>query len=326
MHLKTALKTSAVALAIAFGVAATASAAELKKLRIDWATYNPVSLVLKDQKLLETEFAKDGIAIEWVQSAGSNKALEFLRTNAVDFGSSAGAAALMERVTGTPIKAIYVFSRPEWTALVVSQSSTLKAVSDLKGKRIAVTKGTDPHIFLMRALDGAGLGEKDVTIVPMPHADGRTALEKGDVDAWSGLDPMMAQSELVAKSRLLFRDPYLNTYGVLNVREDFAAAHGDTIRRVLKTYEAARNAALRSPDALRAALVKAASIEDAVAARQLERTDLRNSAIGNAQQRTILAAGEVLQKAGIIAASVNVEKTVKELIDRSFSTSAAASN
>jgi sulfonate transport system substrate-binding protein len=326
MRFKTVLRTSAVALAIAFGVAATASAAELKKLRIDWATYNPVSLILKDQKLLETEFAKDGIAIEWVQSAGSNKALEFLRTNAVDFGSSAGAAALMERVAGTPIKAIYVFSRPEWTALVIPQNSTLKAVSDLKGKKIAVTKGTDPHIFLMRALDGAGLGEKDVTIVPMQHADGRTALEKGEVDAWSGLDPMMAQSELVAKSRLLFRDPYLNTYGVLNVREDFATAHGDTIRRVLKTYEVARNTALRSPDALRAALVKAASIDDAVAARQLERTDLRSSAIGNAQQRTILAAGEVLQKAGIIAASVNVDKTVKELLDRSFSTSTAASN
>jgi sulfonate transport system substrate-binding protein len=325
MRLRTVLKTSAVALAITLGVAATASAAD-KKIRMDWATYNPVSLILKDQKLLETEFQKDGVAIEWTQSAGSNKALEGLRNNTIDFGSSAGAAALMERVSGTPIKSIYVFSRPEWTALVIGEKSTLKAVSDLKGKKIAVTKGTDPHIFLMRALDGAGLGEKDVTIVPMPHADGRVALEKGEVDAWSGLDPMMAQSELVAKSRLLFRDPYLNTYGVLNVREDYMAANADTIRRVLKVYEAARNTALRSPDVLRAALVKAANIDDAVAARQLERTDLRNSAIGNAQQRTIQAAGEVLQKAGIIAANVNVEKTVKDMIDRNFATNTAAAN
>jgi sulfonate transport system substrate-binding protein len=325
MKLTKALMTSAMALAFAFGTAAAASAAD-KKIRMDWATYNPVSLILKDQKLLETEFQKDGVTIEWTQSAGSNKALEGLRNNTIDFGSSAGAAALMERVAGTPIKSIYVFSRPEWTALVVGEKSTLKSVSDLKGKKIAVTKGTDPHIFLMRALDGAGLGEKDVTIVPMQHADGRVALEKGEVDAWSGLDPMMAQSELVAKSRLLFRDPYLNTYGVLNVREDYMAANADTIRRVLKVYEAARNAALRSPDVLRAALVKAASIDAAVAARQLERTDLRNSAIGNAQQRTIQAAGEVLQKAGIIAANVNVEKTVKDMIDRGFSSNTAAAN
>ena len=326
MHVKKALLTSAVALAIAIGSTMSVSAAELKKIRIDWATYNPVSLILKDQKLLENEFAKDNVAIEWVQSAGSNKALEGLRGNTLDFGSAAGAAALMERVTGTPVKAIYVFSRPEWTALVVPQNSPLKAVSDLKGKKIAVTKGTDPHIFLMRALDGAGLAEKDVTIVALPHAEGRVALEKGEVDAWSGLDPMMAQSELVAKSRLLFRDPYLNTYGVLNVREDFAKDNAEAVRRVLKTYEVARNAAIRSPDMLRAALVKAANIDDAVAARQLERTDLRSPAIGNAQQRTIQAAGEVLQKAGIIPANVNVEQTVKELIDRSFSSSLSASN
>ena len=166
-------KTSAVALAITLGAAATASGADSRKSA--WTGPRTTRSAWSSQKLLETEFAKDGIAIEWTQSAGSNKALEFLRTNAIDFGSSAGAAALMERVSGTPIKAIYVFSRPEWTALVVGEKSPLKAVSDLKGKKIAVTKGTDPHIFLMRALDGAGLGEKDVTIVPMPHADGRVA-------------------------------------------------------------------------------------------------------------------------------------------------------
>jgi len=320
----TLLKKPALALAMTCGLVSAAQAAELTKLRIDWATYNPVSLILKEQKLFEKEFQKDGIAIEWVQSAGSNKALEGLRENKIDFGSAAGAAALMERATGTPIKAIYVFSRPEWTALVVPQNSPLKTVSDLKGKRIAVTKGTDPHIFLLSALGGAGLSDKDVTIVPLQHGDGRTALEKGEVDAWSGLDPFMAQSELVAKSRLLFRDPYLNTYGVLNVREDFIAAHPQIIRRVLKVYEAGRNWALRNQDGLRAALVKAAKIDDAVAARQLERTDLRNSTIGNTQLRTIRSAGEVLQKAGIIAASVDVEKAVNDLIDRQFATKTAS--
>src|SRR5918999_1951127 len=64
-----------------------------KEIRIDWATYNPVSLVLKDKGLLEKAFAKDGITIRWVQTLGSNKALEFLNAGSIDFGSSAGAAA-----------------------------------------------------------------------------------------------------------------------------------------------------------------------------------------------------------------------------------------
>ena len=88
----------------------------LKEIHIDWATYNPVSMILKQKGLLEKEFAKDGIGIVWVQSAGSNKALEFLNAGSIDFGSTAGSAALVAKINGNPIKSIYVFSRPEWTA------------------------------------------------------------------------------------------------------------------------------------------------------------------------------------------------------------------
>jgi sulfonate transport system substrate-binding protein len=159
----------------------------LKEIRIDWATYNPVSMVLKQKGLLEKEFAKDGIGIVWVQSAGSNKALEFLNAGSIDFGSTAGSAALVARMNGNPIKSIYVFSRPEWTALVTAGDSRIATVADLKGKRVAVTRGTDPHIFLVRALLDAGLSEKDITPVLLQHADGKTALIRGDVDAWAGL-------------------------------------------------------------------------------------------------------------------------------------------
>src|SRR5438477_12783033 len=113
----------------------------LKEIRIDWATYNPVSMVLKQKGLLEKEFAKDGISVIWVQSAGSNKALEFLNAGSIDFGSTAGSAALVARINGNPIKSIYVYSRPEWTALVTSKGSPISKVEDLKGKRIAVTRG-----------------------------------------------------------------------------------------------------------------------------------------------------------------------------------------
>ena len=81
-------------------------------INIDWATYNPVSMLLKDKGLLEKEFEKDGIKIRWVQTLGSNKALEFLNAGSIDFGSSAGSAALVAKINGNPIKSIYVYSRP----------------------------------------------------------------------------------------------------------------------------------------------------------------------------------------------------------------------
>jgi sulfonate transport system substrate-binding protein len=77
-----------------------AQAAEPDEIRIDWATYNPVSIVLKEQGLLEQEFTKDKIGVRWVQSLGSNKALEFLNAGSIDFGSTAGAAALIGKING----------------------------------------------------------------------------------------------------------------------------------------------------------------------------------------------------------------------------------
>jgi sulfonate transport system substrate-binding protein len=288
----------------------------LKEIRLDWATYNPVSMILKQKGLLEKEFAKDGIDIVWVQSAGSNKALEFLNAGSIDFGSTAGSAALVARINGNPIKSIYVYSRPEWTALVTTRESRIASVADLKGKRVAVTRGTDPHIFLVRALLDAGLSEKDITPVLLQHADGKTALIRGDVDAWAGLDPMMAQAEIEDGARLFFRKAEANTWGILNVREQFLKDHPDVVRRVLAAYEEARKYALANYDELKKTFISVTKLNEAVVDKQLkERTELTHSRIGAPQRQSILAAGLALQKAGVIDAKADVNGAVDALID-----------
>jgi sulfonate transport system substrate-binding protein len=287
-----------------------------KEIRLDWATYNPVSMVLKEQGLLEKEFAKDGIGIRWVQTLGSNKALEFLSAGSIDFGSTAGSAALVSKINGNPIKSIYVYSRPEWTALVTRKDSPIAKVADLKGKRVAVTRGTDPHIFLVRALLDNGLGEKDITTVLLQHPDGKTALIRGDVDAWAGLDPMMAQAEVEDGAKLFFRKPEANTWGILNVREEFLKDHPDLVRRVLTVYEAARKHSLANYADVKRVFIAATKLPEAVVDKQLkERTELTHSRIGAPQKESILAAGLALQQAGVIKADVDVKKTVDDLID-----------
>ena len=288
----------------------------LKEIRIDWATYNPVSLILKQKGMLEKEFAKDGIRIIWVQSAGSNKALEYLNAGSTDFGSTAGSAALVARINGNPIKSIYVYSRPEWTALVTTKDSKIATVADLKGKRVAVTRGTDPHIFLVRALLDAGLSERDITPVLLQHADGKTALIRGDVDAWAGLDPMMAQAEIEDGAKLFFRKADANTWGILNVREQFLKDNPQIVQRVLGAYEEARKYSLANYDELKKALVTATKLPDEVADKQLkERTDLSSSRIGAPQRESILAAGTALQQASVIDAKVDVKAALDSLID-----------
>lgn len=314
-------RRSAIALAAGLFAAATfaplPASAQVSEIRIDWATYNPVSVVLRDRKLLEQEFEKDGITIRWVQSAGSNRALEFLNAESIDFGSTAGAAALIARVNGNPIKSVYVYSRPEWTALVTNKDE-VQSVADLKGRSVAVTRGTDPHIFLVRSLAEAGLTERDVRLVLLQHADGRLALERGDVDAWAGLDPMMAASEIDGGARLFHRNAEANTWGVLNVRESFAQANPEIVERVLRVYEEAREWSLANPDALVAALVAVTQLPSEVIARQLERTELTHGPIGQRQADAILAAGLALQEAGVLDARADVAQTVADLIDGTY--------
>ncbi|QRM57592.1 aliphatic sulfonate ABC transporter substrate-binding protein [Sinorhizobium sp. BG8] len=304
--------------AATFAAIGAARAADISEIRLDWATYNPVSLILKKEGLLEKEFEKDGITITWVQSAGSNKALEFLNAGSLDFGSTAGAAALIGRINGNPVKSVYVYSKPEWTALVTRADTGISKVTDLKGKSVAVTRGTDPHIFLVRALAEAGLNEKDVTLVLLQHADGKLALLRGDVDAWAGLDPLMASAEVEGGAVLFHRNADNNSWGVLNVREEFAREHPDIVNRVIAAYEKARAEAIANPDQLKATLVEVTKLPDAVIARQLERTDLSHSRIGDAQRATIEAAGLALQDAGVLPADVDVKSVTGELIDTSF--------
>jgi len=232
-------KISRRALAAIIAVAALlpggAYAAEpLKEIHIDWATYNPVSMILKQKGLLEKEFAKDGIA-----SSGCNRPAPTRRSSSqrrIDrFRLDRGLRGPCRQDQWQPDQVDLCLFAPGMDGSGDGQGFEIAAVADLKGKRVAVTRGTDPHIFLVRALLDAGLGEKDITPVLLQHADGKTALIRGDVDAWAGLDPMMAQSEVEEGARLFFRKPDANTWGILNVREQFLKDYPDVVRRVLAT-------------------------------------------------------------------------------------------
>jgi sulfonate transport system substrate-binding protein len=289
-----------------------------EKITLDYAYYSPTSLVLKEFGWAEEEFKKDGIEVEFVLSQGSNKALEFLNSNSVDFGSTAGAAALLAKAKGAPIKSVYLYSKPEWTALLTNKDSKIKSVKDLKGKKIAATLGTDPYIFLLRALDEEGLGTSDVEIVNLQHADGAAALSSKQVDAWAGLDPHMAKVELETGARLFYRNPDFNTYGVLNVRSDFAKKYPHQVEKVIELYEKARKWVIENPEKTAEILAKEASIDKAVAVKQLERTDYSNSLPGDEQVKALLSAGEVLQKGGIIEKDKDVKKLANDLITPEF--------
>ena len=321
--LSVAAAASALALASCAGEDATSSVAGKDgapgTLNIDFATYNPLSLVIKKKGWLEATLAEKNVTVNWLQSAGSNKANEALRAGAVDVGSTAGSAALLARANNSPIKTISLYSQPEWSALVVGKNSGIKTVADLKGKSIAATKGTDPYFFLVQALEEAGLSTKDVTVENLQHADGKAALANGSVDAWSGLDPIMATAEQEGAT-LFYRNLDFNTYGFLNATESFLQNQPELAQTVVDAYEKARVWAAANPEETAQILADAAGLKPEVATTViLERSNLDVSGIPGDKQRAVLTKiGPTFVELGDVKSQADVDAALESLLDDSL--------
>ena len=304
--------------AAALLAAGLAHAQTAKEVRLDFAYYSPPSLVLKKFGWLEQDLKADNVPVKWVLSQGSNRALEFLNSGSVDFGSTAGLAAVLSKANGNPIQGVYIFSRPEWTALLVPKDSSIKSIKDLKGKKVAATKGTDPFLFLLRSLHAEGLQKSDIEHVALQHADGRAALEQGRVDAWAGLDPLMAASEIEAGSRLIHRNVAFNTYGFLNTSEKFARENPEYVRKVIAAYEKARKWIIANPEETAKLVAEEAKLSLPVARLQLTRNDFSNPIPGAEHAKALKAAAPILLEEELVRKGTDVNKVVDDLIEPSF--------
>lgn len=292
-------------------------------LNIDFATYNPLSLVIKDQGWLE-EALGDDVTVNWVQSAGSNKANEALRAGAIDVGSTAGSAALLARSNGSPIQVIDIYSQPNWAAILVPTDSPITEVSELKGKHIAATKGTDPYFFLLQTLEANGLTLDDVVVENLQHADGKTALEAGAVDAWSGLDPLLSTSVANGASKIIYDNIDFNSYGFLNATEDFITNHADLAQLVVNAYEKARAWAEENPEETAAILAEVAGIDPTIATAVIaDRTNLAVDPVpGKAQLDVLKIIGPVFVESGDVASQDAIDDALASLLEPKFAKAA----
>lgn len=291
-------------------------------LTLDFATYNPLSLIIKDQGWLEAELGDD-VTVEWVQSAGSNKANEALRAGAIDVGSTAGSAALLARSNGSPIQVINIFTQPNWAAIAVPTGSDITSVSDLAGRTVAATKGTDPYFFLLQALAEEGLGLADISLQNLQHADGKTALETGAVDAWAGLDPLLATSVYNGAAEIIYDNVDFNSYGFLNATEEFITNNPDLAQLVVNAYEKARVWALENPDETAAILAEVAGIDIAIAEATIARTviDIDNVP-GDAQRDVLAIIGPIFVESGDVPNQELIDAALEALFNQTFALAA----
>jgi sulfonate transport system substrate-binding protein len=210
------------ALALLASLVPAHAQAPSRELRIGYQKAASIFVLQKAEGSLEKKLAAQGVSVKWVEFPAGPQLLEGLNVGAVDFGYVGEAPPIFAQAAGA--KFVYVGfdpASPTAEAIVVPKASPLKSVADLKGRKVALNKGSNVHYLLVRLLDKHGLKYSDIQPVFLPPADARAAFEKGAVDAWVIWDPFLAAAEKQANARVL-----ADGKGLVNNYQFYLAARG----------------------------------------------------------------------------------------------------
>jgi sulfonate transport system substrate-binding protein len=189
-------------LALALPWAAAAQSVELPLLRLGFQKSAVNLVIVKQQGVLEKRFPNT--KVQWIEFPAGPQLLEALSVGALEFGLTGDSPPVFAQAAGKDL--LYVGaepSKPLSSAVLVQQDSPLRTLADLKGKRVALQRGSSAHYLTVRALEKGGLSFRDITPIYVAPADARAAFEKGAVDAWAIWDPFYAATELSIKPRVL---------------------------------------------------------------------------------------------------------------------------
>jgi sulfonate transport system substrate-binding protein len=202
-------------------------------LRIGYQKGASIFVLQKAQGTLEKRLAALNVGVRWVEFPAGPQLLEGLNVGSVDVGYVGEAPPIFAQAAGANFVYIGVDpAAPEAEAIVVPNGSSIKTVADLKGKKIALNKGSNVHYLLVQALLKAGLKYGDVQPVFLAPADARAAFEKGVVDAWVIWDPFLAAVEKQTSARIVAdgRGGVANNYQFYLAERGFADRRADVIR------------------------------------------------------------------------------------------------
>lgn len=160
--------------------------------------------ILKSNGELDARLKEEGYKVQWVEFPGGPQLLEALNVGSIDFGHTGETPPVIAQAAKAPL--VYLYNQPanpKGEAIIVYKNSPIKNVADLKGKKVALNKGSNVHYLLVKALEKEGLTLNDIEPVYLPPADARTAFEGKQVDAWVIWDPFLAAAELEIDTRIL---------------------------------------------------------------------------------------------------------------------------
>ncbi|MDP9125331.1 MAG: aliphatic sulfonate ABC transporter substrate-binding protein [Pseudomonadota bacterium] len=172
------------------------------ELRIGFQKSSVNLMVTREHKLLDATLP--GVSVKWVEFPAGPQILEALAVGGLDFGFTGDTPPVFAQAAGKDIWYIGLEPpKPTSSAILVPPDSAIRALADLKGRRIGFQKGSSSHYLVVRALEQAGLQWTDITPLYLAPSDARAAFEKGALDAWGIWDPYYAAAEIDGRARVL---------------------------------------------------------------------------------------------------------------------------
>lgn len=232
LSIRRLLLTAALALA-PLTIPASAQAQE-KVLRIGFQKFGEL-ILLKSRGTLEKKAEALGYKVSWIEFPAGPQLLEALNVGAIDFGNTGEAPPIFAQAAGAPFVYVgYEPAAPKGEAILVPKDSPIKTLADLKGKKVALNKGSNVHFLLAKALEKAGVAYAEVQLAYLTPADARAAFERGAVDAWVIWDPFLAAAEAATGARRLADGTGLvSNYQFYLSTRTFAAGNPKAVQAVL---------------------------------------------------------------------------------------------
>ncbi|HEY2257275.1 MAG TPA: sulfonate ABC transporter substrate-binding protein [Variovorax sp.] len=268
--------------------------------------------LLKGRGTLEKRLAPLGVSVHWTEFTAGPVQLEALNVGSIDFGDVGEAPPIFAQAAGAPLAYVAAtVPRPEAEGVLVPKDSAIRSVADLRGRKVALNKGSNVHYFLVRLLEQNGLAYRDVNPVFLAPADARAAFEKGSIDAWVIWDPFFAAAQKSQGARLL-----ADATGVVGNRGyyfsslDYAQKNRDVTQVLIEELGKVDQWALAHQDAFAAELAALWGLPQPVVDLSVSRTRLGTVPISKAilveQQQiadTFLALGLIPKKINLLDAA-----------------------
>ena len=213
------------------------------------APLNVPSIVEKKLGLLEKEFAKDKIAVQYPEITVGSKQTEAMAAGSLDFAHAlGGTSAILAAANGVDLKIIAIYSRAPKAFVVLTKGDKIQKVSDLKGKKVAGPKGTILHQLILAALAKEGLKPDDIQFISMDLPSSAAALMNGSVDAALSAGPDAIRAEKAGARVLTTGEGLVEATIVTAVRGEFLQKHPELVKRFLNTHNAAIEHMRSKPD------------------------------------------------------------------------------